>query len=185
MRAASMGCARPQGYSSARFPPAAAMLPDPLIVLGFSKPPDLRSRKPAIASPRWGWCGSRMAASTAALPVAGRSRACAYRLHHRVHRHHPAHGRWRRRRSQVLRESRPSSARHRWWRTTPLSISASSCASAGASASACVIEPFICSLRLARRVYPHLQSHSLGVLAHRLQLRNLPVPRIAPLPMRR
>lgn len=35
-----------------------------------------------------------------------------------------------------------------------------------------VIEPFICSLRLARRVYPHLESHSLGVLAHRLQLRN-------------
>ncbi len=35
-----------------------------------------------------------------------------------------------------------------------------------------VIEPFICSLRLARRVYPHLESHSLGVLAHRLQLHN-------------
>jgi DNA polymerase-3 subunit epsilon len=35
-----------------------------------------------------------------------------------------------------------------------------------------VVEPFICSLRLARRVYPQLESHSLGVLAHRLQLCN-------------
>jgi DNA polymerase III subunit epsilon len=35
-----------------------------------------------------------------------------------------------------------------------------------------VVEPFICSLRLARRVYPQLESHSLGVLAHRLQLRS-------------
>ena len=35
-----------------------------------------------------------------------------------------------------------------------------------------VVEPFICSLRLARRVYPELDSHSLGVLAHRLQLRS-------------
>ncbi len=35
-----------------------------------------------------------------------------------------------------------------------------------------VVEPFICSLRLARRVYPDLASHSLGVLAQRLQLRN-------------
>jgi DNA polymerase-3 subunit epsilon len=33
-----------------------------------------------------------------------------------------------------------------------------------------VVEPFICSLRLARRVYPELPSHSLGALAHRLQL---------------
>jgi DNA polymerase-3 subunit epsilon len=35
-----------------------------------------------------------------------------------------------------------------------------------------VVEPFICSLRLARRVYPQLDSHSLGVLAHRLQLQS-------------
>jgi DNA polymerase III subunit epsilon len=35
-----------------------------------------------------------------------------------------------------------------------------------------VIEPFICSLRLARRVYPHLDNHSLGGLAHSLKLRN-------------
>jgi DNA polymerase-3 subunit epsilon len=35
-----------------------------------------------------------------------------------------------------------------------------------------IIEPFICSMRLARRVYPDLQSHSLGVLAHALQLRS-------------
>lgn len=31
-----------------------------------------------------------------------------------------------------------------------------------------VIEPFICSMRLARRVYPRLASHSLGVIAHEL-----------------
>ena len=35
-----------------------------------------------------------------------------------------------------------------------------------------LVEPFICSLRLARRVYPDLESHSLGALAHRLQLRD-------------
>jgi len=34
------------------------------------------------------------------------------------------------------------------------------------------VEPFICSLRLARRVYPGLDGHSLGVLAHSLQLRS-------------
>jgi DNA polymerase-3 subunit epsilon len=33
-----------------------------------------------------------------------------------------------------------------------------------------LIEPFICSMRLARRVYPQLQSHSLGVLARALGL---------------
>lgn len=33
-----------------------------------------------------------------------------------------------------------------------------------------VIEPFICSMRLSRRMYPHLSSHSLGVIAHELGL---------------
>jgi DNA polymerase-3 subunit epsilon len=33
-----------------------------------------------------------------------------------------------------------------------------------------VIEPFLCSMRIARRVYPHLDSHALGVLAHSLKL---------------
>jgi DNA polymerase-3 subunit epsilon len=33
-----------------------------------------------------------------------------------------------------------------------------------------VIEPFLCSMRLARRVYPGLQSHALGALAHSLRL---------------
>lgn len=33
-----------------------------------------------------------------------------------------------------------------------------------------VIEPFICSMRIARRVYPHMESHALGVLAHALKL---------------
>jgi DNA polymerase-3 subunit epsilon len=33
-----------------------------------------------------------------------------------------------------------------------------------------VIEPFLCSMRLARRVYPHLDSHALGVLARFLNL---------------
>jgi DNA polymerase-3 subunit epsilon len=33
-----------------------------------------------------------------------------------------------------------------------------------------VIEPFLCSMRIARRVYPHLESHALGVLAHALKL---------------
>jgi DNA polymerase-3 subunit epsilon len=35
---------------------------------------------------------------------------------------------------------------------------------------AALIEPFICSLRLARRLYPHLSSHSLGALARALNL---------------
>jgi DNA polymerase-3 subunit epsilon len=33
-----------------------------------------------------------------------------------------------------------------------------------------VIEPFLCSMRLARRVYPDFQSHALGALAHSLRL---------------
>lgn len=33
-----------------------------------------------------------------------------------------------------------------------------------------VIEPFLCSMRLARRVYPDMDGHSLGVLAHALNL---------------
>jgi DNA polymerase-3 subunit epsilon len=33
-----------------------------------------------------------------------------------------------------------------------------------------VIEPFLCSMRIARRIYPHLESHALGVLAHALKL---------------
>jgi len=33
-----------------------------------------------------------------------------------------------------------------------------------------VIEPFLCSMRLARRVYPGFQSHALGALAHSLRL---------------
>ncbi len=41
-------------------------------------------------------------------------------------------------------------------------------------------EPFICSLRLARRVYPELQSHSLGVLAHELQLKQCGAAHRAP-----
>ena len=36
---------------------------------------------------------------------------------------------------------------------------------------ASAVEPFICSLRIARRVYPDMESHALGVLAHALQLR--------------
>ncbi len=32
------------------------------------------------------------------------------------------------------------------------------------------IEPFLCSMRLARRIYPDLESHALGVLAHALKL---------------
>jgi DNA polymerase-3 subunit epsilon len=35
---------------------------------------------------------------------------------------------------------------------------------------AALIEPFICSLRLARRVYPELPGHSLGSLARSLKL---------------
>lgn len=31
-------------------------------------------------------------------------------------------------------------------------------------------ESFLCSMRIARRVYPHLESHALGVLAHSLKL---------------
>jgi DNA polymerase III subunit epsilon len=33
-----------------------------------------------------------------------------------------------------------------------------------------LIEPFLCSMRLARRVYPDFQSYGLGALAHALQL---------------
>lgn len=33
-----------------------------------------------------------------------------------------------------------------------------------------VIEPFLCSMRIARRVYPEFESHALGVLAHSLKL---------------
>jgi len=36
---------------------------------------------------------------------------------------------------------------------------------------AATAQPFICSMRLSRRVYPEMESHSLGVLAHALQLR--------------
>jgi DNA polymerase-3 subunit epsilon len=32
------------------------------------------------------------------------------------------------------------------------------------------VEPFLCSMRIARRVYPDLDSHALGVLAHALKL---------------
>jgi DNA polymerase-3 subunit epsilon len=32
------------------------------------------------------------------------------------------------------------------------------------------MDPFLCSMRLARRVYPALDSHALGVLAHALRL---------------
>jgi DNA polymerase-3 subunit epsilon len=35
-----------------------------------------------------------------------------------------------------------------------------------------IVEPFICSMRLARRVYPEMGSHSLGVLSHSLGLRD-------------
>lgn len=37
---------------------------------------------------------------------------------------------------------------------------------------AAVIEPFICSMRVARRVYPQMASHSLGALTHSLGLRH-------------
>jgi DNA polymerase III subunit epsilon len=33
-----------------------------------------------------------------------------------------------------------------------------------------IIEPFLCSMRLSRRMYPHMTGHSLGVLAHSLSL---------------
>jgi DNA polymerase-3 subunit epsilon len=36
---------------------------------------------------------------------------------------------------------------------------------------AATVQPFICSMRISRRVYPEMESHSLGVLAHALQLR--------------
>jgi DNA polymerase III subunit epsilon len=32
------------------------------------------------------------------------------------------------------------------------------------------VDSFICSMRIARRIYPHLDSHALGVLAHALDL---------------
>jgi DNA polymerase III subunit epsilon len=32
------------------------------------------------------------------------------------------------------------------------------------------IDSFLCSMRIARRIYPHLDSHALGVLAHALKL---------------
>lgn len=32
------------------------------------------------------------------------------------------------------------------------------------------MQPFLCSMRLARRVYPQFESHALGVLAHALRL---------------
>lgn len=32
------------------------------------------------------------------------------------------------------------------------------------------VDSFLCSMRIARRVYPHLDSHALGVLAHALNL---------------
>jgi DNA polymerase III subunit epsilon len=32
------------------------------------------------------------------------------------------------------------------------------------------IDSFLCSMRISRRVYPHLDSHALGVLAHALKL---------------
>jgi len=32
------------------------------------------------------------------------------------------------------------------------------------------VDSFLCSMRIARRLYPHLDSHALGVLAHALQL---------------
>jgi DNA polymerase-3 subunit epsilon len=35
-----------------------------------------------------------------------------------------------------------------------------------------LIEPFICSLRLARRIYPDLQGHSLGALGSALKLQS-------------
>ncbi len=34
-----------------------------------------------------------------------------------------------------------------------------------------LVEPFICSMRLSRRVYPYIRGHSLGELAYRLPLR--------------
>ena len=35
-----------------------------------------------------------------------------------------------------------------------------------------VVEPFICSMRISRRVYPQFKSHALGALAHALQLKH-------------
>ncbi len=35
-----------------------------------------------------------------------------------------------------------------------------------------VVEPFICSMRLSRRVYPQFRSHALGALAHELNLKH-------------
>jgi DNA polymerase-3 subunit epsilon len=35
-----------------------------------------------------------------------------------------------------------------------------------------VVEPFICSMRLSRRVYPQFKSHALGALAHALNLKH-------------
>jgi DNA polymerase-3 subunit epsilon len=35
-----------------------------------------------------------------------------------------------------------------------------------------VVEPFLCSMRLSRRVYPQFRSHALGALAHALQLKH-------------
>lgn len=32
------------------------------------------------------------------------------------------------------------------------------------------MDSFLCSMRIARRIYPHLDSHALGVLAHSLKL---------------
>jgi DNA polymerase III subunit epsilon len=32
------------------------------------------------------------------------------------------------------------------------------------------VDSFLCSMRIARRLYPHLDSHALGVLAHALKL---------------
>lgn len=36
-----------------------------------------------------------------------------------------------------------------------------------------VIEPFICTMQLSRRMYPHLLGHSLGELAYRLNLHGI------------
>lgn len=35
---------------------------------------------------------------------------------------------------------------------------------------ATAVTPFLCTLRIARRIYPHLDSHALGVLVHSLGL---------------
>lgn len=43
-----------------------------------------------------------------------------------------------------------------------------------------VIEPFICSMRLARRVYPQIRSHSLAELARVLRLNATGAPHRAP-----